>query len=197
MAGWSRREIARRVAYVPQTLHLPFPYRVDEFVALGRLPRSGLFRRLTRRDQALVEATLARLGITQLSGRLFTELSGGQRQLCLIARALVQEATLIVMDEPDTGLDYGNQWRLIALVRELAAEGRAFLLSTHHPEHALNGASRALLLHDGRVVATGEPAAVVSAAHIDRLYGLRVNCHKLPGGQVVVTPHLESETAYA
>jgi len=197
MTRWSRREIACRVAYVPQSQHVPFPYRVREFVALGRIPRGGLFGRMSRHDQQVVEKALERLAIGHLAERIFTQLSGGQRQLCLIARALVQEAPVIVMDEPDTGLDYGNQWRLISLVRELSREGWAFILSTHHPEHALNGATRALLLHAGRMVANGDPAKVVSAAHIDRLYGLRVNCHKLADGQVVLIPDTEACASYA
>jgi iron complex transport system ATP-binding protein len=169
---------------------MPFPYRVRDLVALGRISQRGLFDNLTRRDRAAVDAAMARLGIANLAERPYTELSGGQRQLCLIARSLAQEASVIVMDEPATGLDYGNQWRLLALIKELAAEGRTFIQSTHHPEHVLGGASRALLLHDGVVVVDGVPRDVVTPDTIQRLYGLRVSRHALPDGSLALTPEM-------
>ncbi|TCJ11651.1 ABC transporter ATP-binding protein [Parasulfuritortus cantonensis] len=188
LRAWSRRDVARRVAYIPQTQAMPFPYKVRDLVALGRIARRGLFDRLNRTDHAVVDAALARLAIADLAERPYTELSGGQRQLCLIARALAQEAPVIVMDEPATGLDYGNQWRLLALVRELAAEGRAFVQTTHHPEHALGGASRVVMLYGGRVVEDGAPLDVVTPEHVRRLYGLGVTRHRLADGNVVLVP---------
>lgn len=188
LAAWSRREVARRLAYVPQSQAMPFPYRVRDLVALGRIARRGLFERLNRDDHGVVDAAMARLGIVDLAERPYTELSGGQRQLCLIARALAQEAPVIVMDEPATGLDYGNQWRLLALVRELAAEGRTFLQTTHHPEHALGGASRVVMLHGGRVIEDGTPDQVVTPDHVRRLYDLGVTRHRLDSGAVVLVP---------
>ncbi len=190
LSRWRRRDIARQVAYVPQIQAVPFPYRVRDLVALGRIPQRGLYGGLRATDHRAVAEALARLGIESLADRIYTELSGGQRQLCLIARALAQEASLIIMDEPVTGLDYGNQWRLLALVQALAAEGRAFIKSTHYPDHALGAASRALLLHQGQVVAEGPPAAVVTPANIERLYGLTVSLHPTPSGALALTPSL-------
>jgi len=190
LASWSRREVARRIAYVPQNQAMPFPYRVRDLVALGRISQRGLFDNLIRRDRKAVDAAMTRLGIADLADRPYTELSGGQRQLCLIARALAQESSVIVMDEPATGLDYGNQWRLLALIKDLAAEGRAFIQSTHHPDHVLGGASRAVLLHDGTVVADGIPSAVITPEFIQRLYGLRVARHALPDGSLALAPDM-------
>lgn len=195
LRGCSRREIARRVAYVPQSQAMPFPYRVRDLVALGRIPHQGLFDRLQRRDRDVVTESLQRLGIQHLAARPYTELSGGQRQLCLIARALAQEAPTIVMDEPVSGLDYGNQWRLLGLIRELAAEGRACVLTSHHPEHVLAAASRAVLLHEGRVIGDGAPCDVVTPQHIERLYQLRVARHALPDGTLALTPEAGMERA--
>lgn len=189
---WSRREVARRIAYVPQSQAMSFPYRVRDLVALGRIARRGLLDRLTGADHDAVDAAMDRLAIGHLAERLYTELSGGQRQLCLIARALAQEAPLIVMDEPATGLDYGNQWRLLALINDLAGEGRAFVQSSHHPEHVLGGATRAVLLHEGRVVDDGAPHEVVTPEHIRRLYDLEVARHRLPDGPVVLVPGREA-----
>jgi len=188
LSAWSRREIARRIAYVPQSQAMPFPYTVRDLVALGRIPHVGLVGRLSARDHDAVDKAMVRLSIEGLAGCRFTQLSGGQRQLGLIARALAQEVPLVVMDEPDGGLDYGNQWRLLGLVEALAAEGRAFVLSSHHPDHVLGSASRAVLLHQGRVVADGVPAEVVTPENMLQLYGLRVGSHALPDGRVVLAP---------
>lgn len=174
MAGQNRRRIAHAVAYVPQAHAAPFPYRVDEVVALGRLPRSGLFGPPSQHDRALVAATLERLGIAHLAVRPYTALSGGERQLALIARALAQEARLLIMDEPLSGLDYGNQIRLLDQLRRLAADGFGILMTTHHPDHAANCSTRVAVLIDGRIERDGPPAEVVTIDTIHRLYGVRV-----------------------
>ncbi|AUB81777.1 ABC transporter ATP-binding protein [Candidatus Thiodictyon syntrophicum] len=189
-AAWRRRERARRVAYVPQIHQVPFPYLVRDLVALGRIPQRGLLRTLGADDRDAVARALERLHITHLAERPYHELSGGERQLCLIARALVQEAQVIVMDEPVTGLDYGHQWRLLALIRELAAAGRAVIMSTHYPDHALNAANRVLLLHAGRLAADGPPEAVVTPANLLLLTGLAVSAHRIPGGPLALVPEL-------
>jgi iron complex transport system ATP-binding protein len=186
--NWSRPEIARHVAYVPQSHSTPFPYLVRDVVALGCIARRGLFGRLDRSDEELVDASMERLGICHLADRRTTELSGGERQLCLIARALAQQAPLIIMDEPFAGLDYGNQWRLLALTRALAGEGRAIVQTSHHPEHVLAVASRAVLLHEGRVVDDGPPKDVITPARVRRLYSLDVERHEVPGGALVLVP---------
>ncbi len=187
---WSRPEIARRVAYVPQSQLVPFPYRVRDLVALGCIARRGLYRRLNHDDDNTVSAALERLQIESLAERNFAELSGGQQQLCLIARALAQRAPLIVLDEPITGLDYGNQWRLLGLIGELSREGYTFIKSTHYPEHALSIASRVLLLQQGRILAQGTPQQVITPDTLRRLYGLEVALHPLADGRTALLPDL-------
>lgn len=185
---WSRREIARRVAYVPQSQPVPFPYRVRDLVAMGCIARRGLYRRLTRDDEQAVSVALARLGIESLSEHNYAELSGGQQQLCLIARALAQRAPLIVLDEPVSGLDYGNQWRLLGLIGELRREGYTFIKSTHYPEHALGIASRVLLLQGGRILSQGPPQQVINPESMRRLYDLEVGLHPLVDGRTALVP---------
>lgn len=170
----SRRTIARHLAYVPQS-HTPgFPFSVSHIVAQGRLPSTGLMSAPSRTDEEYVEQALADLGIAHLSARTYTELSGGERQLVLIARALVQRARLIVLDEPITGLDYGHQLRLLALLERLAEQGLAIVSSTHRPEQAQASANRVWVLHDGRLIADGAPAQVVDSALMQRLYNVSV-----------------------
>lgn len=174
LTAWRRRELARHLAYVPQVHVTPFPYSVRDIVLLGRLPGGSLFRAPNAADHAAVAAVLERLGIAHLAERPYTEISGGERQLCLIGRALAQGARLLIMDEPATGLDYGHQLRLLERLGQLAGEGYGILMTTHHPEHALIASSRVLLLRDGRIAADGPPQQVVTAAAIESLYGVPV-----------------------
>ena len=172
-----RRVLAQAIAYVPQVHVTPFPYRVREVVLMGRMPVTGLLRAPGPKDHAAVDAMLALVGIAHLAERAYTDISGGERQLALIARALAQGARTLIMDEPATGLDYGHQIRLIERVRGLARDGYAVLMTTHHPEHALMAATRVALLAQGRVVADGAPQAVVTPAAIAQLYGVTGQAH--------------------
>jgi iron complex transport system ATP-binding protein len=172
---WPRRQLARQLAYVPQVHVTPFPYTVSEVVLLGRLPASNLFHAPRVADHTVVEQVLTHLGIAHLAQRPYTEISGGERQLALIARALAQGARLLIMDEPATGLDYGHQLRLLERLAGLAAEGYGVLMTTHHPEHALIAASRVLLMRNGQIEADGPPQQVVNTAAIERLYGVPVD----------------------
>lgn len=176
--AYPRRQLAQRLAYVPQLHQAPFPYSVREVVLLGRLPATGLLRPPGQADRETVEAVLERLGIAHLAGRAYTEISGGERQLALIARALAQGAKILVLDEPMSGLDYGHQMRLLERLRSLAREGYAILKTTHHPEHALLASTRVALLRGGGIEADGPPQEVVTPAAIERLYGVRVEAHR-------------------
>lgn len=188
LTHYTRRELARRVSYVPQVHVPPFPYTVEQIVALGRLATSGLMRSPGAGDLAVVRELLQRLGIAHLAARAYTEISGGERQLALIGRALAQGADFLVMDEPATGLDYGHQHRLLYRLRELAAAGYGVLFTTHHPEHALLAAERTVLLRDGRLAEAGPTAAVLTQAAIERLYGIRVRVASDDAGRSCFIP---------
>lgn len=187
----SQRDIARRIAYVPQGHVTPFPYSVREVVTLGRLPQTGLVRAPDAEDRRIVETVVARLGIERLIDRPYTEISGGERQLTLIARALAQGARLLVMDEPATGLDYGYQIRLMRHLSDLVADGHGVLVSTHHPEHAMQVATRVAILHDGRIEADGAPHATVTPERMRRLYGVEVEMFDDPFGARRLAPVVE------
>eukprot|EP00825_Cyclidium_porcatum_P009850 TRINITY_DN15037_c0_g1_i2.p2 TRINITY_DN15037_c0_g1~~TRINITY_DN15037_c0_g1_i2.p2 ORF type:complete len:287 (+),score=18.66 TRINITY_DN15037_c0_g1_i2:1191-2051(+) len=177
------RELARYLAYVPQSHITPFPYKVLEIAVLGRIPHTGLLRSPSRHDYEVALQTLDRLGIADLAERPYTEISGGERQLTLIARALAQGARILVMDEPAAGLDYGNQIRFLQHLRGLAADGYAIVKTTHHPEHALLSSTRVVLLSDGVVVADGLPREVVTPGAIARLYRVDVTAFHAPDGK--------------
>jgi iron complex transport system ATP-binding protein len=174
LAAYRRKQVASLVAYVPQSHVATFPYTVRHMVGMGRLPHAGLQLRLQATDDTVIDQVMARLRIGHLAGRSYTELSGGERQRVLLARALAQQAPILILDEPFTGLDYGHQVRLLALMQELALEGHAILHTTHLPEHALRGATRAVLLERGRVIADGPPATVITAAAMNAFYDVDV-----------------------
>jgi iron complex transport system ATP-binding protein len=188
LSAWSRRDIAREVAYVAQNHVAPFPYSVRDVVLLGRLPQAGWLAPVAARDFETADALLDDLGILALAERPYTEISGGERQLTLIARALAQGASLLVMDEPMAGLDYGAQIRLMRLLQELKRKGIGVLLSTHHPEHAFWASDRIALLEQGRISLHGAPCDVLSAEAIERLYCVKVKTLTAPDGRRAFLP---------
>ncbi|HUO55488.1 MAG TPA: ABC transporter ATP-binding protein [Rhodoblastus sp.] len=184
----SRRAIARKIAYVAQNHAAPFPYLVRDVVALGRLPQSGWYPTVRAHEESAVDQALRRLRISHLAQRPYTEISGGERQLALLGRALAQGAEILVLDEPMSGLDYGAQLRLIALLRGLAAEGRGVVMSTHHPEHAHWACDRVAMLEMGRISEDGPPDEVLTAAAIERLYGVKVETLETAAGRRAFAP---------
>ncbi len=192
LRSWPRRMVAQALAYVPQVHVMPFPYAVREVVMLGRLPQTGLMRAPLAADHVAVEAALSRLGILHLAERPYTEISGGERQLTLIARALAQGARLLLMDEPVTGLDYGHQVRLLMLLKSLANEGYGVLKSSHHPEHVAMASSRVVLLQQGHIMADGPPEQVLTASAMRALYGIDVEAYRRPDGRLTFVPQLSS-----
>ena len=167
-----REAIARRVAYVPQAHAGVFAYAVQDLVLMGRAVHVAGFSTPSHADREVAAAALQRLGIAHLAARPCTEISGGERQLALIARALAQAAPVIVMDEPTASLDFGNQRLVLREIEALKARGVAVLLSTHQPEHALRIADRVALMGQGRLQGFGPPAAVMTAAALAALYGV-------------------------
>ena len=168
-----RREVARRLAYVPQAAPGGFAYPARAVVAMGRAARLPFLAAPGARDLALAEAAMERLGILHLADRPVTELSGGERQLVLIARALAQEAACLVLDEPTASLDFGNQALVLRQVRALAArEGLAVLMTTHHPDHAFLVADAAMLLNRGGLTGPMAPEALITAERLREAYGV-------------------------
>jgi iron complex transport system ATP-binding protein len=169
-----RREVAKRIGYVPQAHTGYFPFTVRDVVLMGRTAHLAPFAGPSRRDRELADEAIARMGLTRLAGAVYTRISGGERQLALIARALAQAAPLVVMDEPTASLDFGNQVRVLAQIAALARSGIGVLLSTHDPDQAFQCADRVALLRGGELVADGRPEEVLTPESLRALYGVEV-----------------------
>lgn len=180
------RELAKQIAYIPQNHHQSFGYSVLDMVLMGTAHSLSLFSLPGEAQKRGAYAALDRLGILDLADKNIGRISGGEQQLVFIARALAQKAKLLIMDEPTASLDFGNQDRVMRLIKGLTQDGCSVLLSTHTPQHALWYADSVLALQNGQVLATGAPEAVISGALLQQLYGMNATLLETPDGKVIV-----------
>jgi iron complex transport system ATP-binding protein len=188
MESLSYKQRAERIAYVPQMHKSAFGYNVSDVVLMGRIASQSLFSRYSQEDRETAQRALEQVGMERYASKSYTLLSGGERQLVLIARALAQGARFFIMDEPVSGLDYGNQLRLLEQIDRLAAQGYTFLKSTHYPDHALMVSSRVIMLRGGTVRCDGEPREVITSNSIEELYDVRVSMLEHPQGMRICVP---------
>ena len=174
LAGYSDRERARLLAYVPQSHDTTFAFTVETVVLMGRTAHGNLFSRPNSADRDAAVRALARFDIAHLRERPYTELSGGERQLVLLARALAQEPQFVVLDEPTASLDFGNQGRVMHEILALKASGHGVLFTTHDPNHAMRTADRVYLLRQGERIAEGATGAILDRPQLEALYGTPV-----------------------
>lgn len=169
--GLSVAERARRIAYVPQEHRPSFPFLVREVVSMGRTPHMGGFFRLSRRDMLRTEEALDQAGIRHLAGEPCTSLSGGQRQLVYLARALAQEAPLMLLDEPTSALDFSNQLSVWHTLRRIAETGVTVVVCCHDPNYIFWFCHYAVILSKGRLLASGPSRETLTQAVLRELYG--------------------------
>jgi iron complex transport system ATP-binding protein len=183
VATLSPRDLARLVAYLPQTVSTPFSFTALEVATMGRTPHLSVTGAPSLSDRRAAQAQLEELGVGHLGPRLFPSLSGGERQLVLLTRALLQEAPVLVLDEPTTALDYGNEVQILNLIADLAREGRSILMITHQPAHALSYATSVALMRCGEIIGSGKPSQVITSQTLTELYGtpIVVALVQLPG----------------
>ena len=182
----STLELSRRIAYIPQSHDPVFSFSVFNMVLMGTTAQLGSFSSPGKRQEAEVQAALERLGIIHLRNRSYTEISGGERQLVLIARAVVQKAKILIMDEPSASLDFANRIRVMQTARSLTKEGYCVIQSTHDPEQAYMYSDMILALHDGHVLFHGKPQDAITDDVISRLYGVDVEVRSLSDDSIRV-----------
>lgn len=197
IAKLSRQDIARAIAYVPQAHAPPFPFEVLEVVLMGRTARIGTFAQPSAYDRDVAVGALDALGIADLARHDYARLSGGQRQLVLIARALAQETPLVVMDEPTASLDFGNRLVVLERIATLAraGAGRGVILSTHDPDQALALSARVLAMSAGRTVTEGPAVEVLTPARLTEIYGVALTVECTASGRRVCLPAVQSSAA--
>jgi len=189
LTKYSVKERARLIAYVPQSSSVAFAFSALDVVLMGRVSMQSWFASPSKKDRDAAIWAMERLGIGYLATRAYPTMSGGEKQLTLIARALAQEAKILVMDEPVSGLDYGNQLRLLETIVSLSSEGYSFLKSTHFPEHAMIIGGDTIAIKNGVVIGEGASRDIVTDKLIDILYDTKVEIKNTDCGYPVCVPN--------
>ncbi len=166
--------LARKIAYIPQSHYPSFNFSVFDMVLMGTTAQTNTFSSPKKQEIRQAEAALNKLGLSHLKNRGYGNISGGEQQLTLIARAMAQQARILVMDEPSASLDFGNRIRVMETVRRLKQEGYCIIQSTHDPEQAYLYSDKILALYDGQVLALGTPQEILQDSLISTLYGVDV-----------------------
>ncbi|MFB6094096.1 MAG: heme ABC transporter ATP-binding protein [Halanaeroarchaeum sp.] len=197
MDALSSRAASRRVAVVPQDTHLAFDFDVRDVVEMGRTPYRSRVSIGERPDVGTVEEAMARTSVADLADRSVDEISGGERQRVLLARALAQDTPVLLLDEPTASLDINHQVRTLEIVRSLVGEGRTVVAAIHDLNLAAHYCDDLVLLGDGEVLATGDPTAVLTEDHLEAAFGTQavVTSHPVTGAvYVVALPDDATET---
>ena len=167
-------EISKYIGYVPQ-VHIPtYGFMVKEYIAMGRAPKIGIFSKPSKKDYYFVNKAMDKMEISHLANKPYTEISGGERQKATIAKVLVQEPKIIILDEPTAYLDYGNQYKTINLVKSLAEEGYAIIMTTHQPEHAIMLDKYTAIIDNEGDFTFGETNEIISESLLSDLYKIKV-----------------------
>jgi len=184
--SYSRRELGKQIALIPQSEHIPFEYTVLEYVLLGRAPYLPSLGMPSQADEMIAYDALKKVGIPDLFDHSILAISGGERQLVLTARALAQEPRLLLMDEPTSHLDLSNKYRLVQILKELQERGTSILMTTHEPDIALKVSDEAILMEKGRVLVSGPTSEVATGENLSRIYRVPVKIIPVEGKKQVV-----------
>lgn len=184
----SLRERATYMAYIPQITRSVFPYSVRTSILMGCSNRLGLFQNPGPSEEKRVEEVIELLNLQEIAGRNMETISGGERQLVLIARALMQDARLLILDEPTSFLDYSNQLLVLERVEDLVRKGYCCIYSTHNPDLALAHSTRAVVMKDGTIVFDDKPSALLGSDVLSRVYGRHIDVVKTENGGMVCVP---------
>lgn len=177
----SARELAKKISYIPQNHATVYSYSVLDMVMMGTTIHLGRFQSPGKRQRAAAEAALEMVNIKHLKNRNFSRISGGEQQMVLIARAIAQQTKIIIMDEPCSNLDYGNQIKVMKALKDLAKQGYLVIQSTHNPDHVFFFADEVLVILEGKVGAAGQADRILTEELLRRIYGINVNLHEIRG----------------
>ncbi len=185
-SSYTRPEMGRLIGLVPQSEHIPFAISVRDYVLLGRAPYLHPLELPGAADRQAAQEALAAVGAEHLAGRPINALSGGEQQLAMLSRALVQQPRLLLLDEPTAHLDLGNRAHILALMRGLRDRGLTIAFCTHDPQAAALCADRIVLLRGGRVLATGALQETLTGEVLTETYGVPVEVAEFQGHRIIV-----------
>ena len=181
--------IASHVGYVPQTHHVVFPFSVFEFVLMGRAPHISVFRSPRKQDYRITAHALDKIGISHLADKTIAEISGGERQMAMIARAVAQAPQILIFDEPTSHLDMANQLKVLSVIEMLSKEGISVIMSSHFPDHGFLLSQRIAVMQHGRIVAEGTAEEVITSDNLFEAYGIEIDvCYVHEAGRRVCIP---------
>lgn len=169
---WSIKELSKFMAYVPQNHMPPFSFKVYEMVAMGRQPYQKNCGILTSEDERIIDSAIRCMNIEYMANRDYTKISGGERQLVLLARAIAQETPVLFLDEPVSNLDFGNHAKLISYIRKFVHMGKLVIMTTHDPDHAFLPESNVLIIKDNKIMLKGYGKKVIDEKIIKTIYNV-------------------------
>ena len=169
------RDVAKIVGYVPQAHEIVFPFPVREFVLMGRAPHLAFFSSPDKDDYVKADAAIDLAGISRIADKPVNEISGGEYQLAMIARALAQEPEILLLDEPTSHLDFGNQIRVLEIIDQLARDGLSVIMSSHFPDHAFLSSDNVAIMQHGSFMAYGFAEDVITEENLKKTYGVDVS----------------------
>jgi len=172
--SFSPKKLARIISYVPQMHMPPFPFTALDVVTMGRTIHLGMFSSPAKKDFDFARDIMKSLEISFLENRIYTEISGGERQMVLIARALAQEPEILIMDEPTLNLDFGNQAKVLKQIRRLAQKGIGIIMASHFPDHAFLFSGKAALMQNNGQFIFGNAEEIITEKNLARVYGIGV-----------------------
>ncbi|WP_321423656.1 ABC transporter ATP-binding protein [uncultured Methanobacterium sp.] len=183
-----QREIARNIGYIPQG-HIPtFAFTVFDVVLMGRTPHLDFFESLGEKDYKIAEKALEKFGISHMRDKPYTTLSGGEQQLVFFARVIAQEPRILVLDEPTSHLDFGNQLKTLDIISTLASEGLSVVMTSHFPDHAFISSNKVAILKDKNFMAIGKPEEVINRENMEKAYGIHVEIVDIDPDRKICVP---------
>jgi iron complex transport system ATP-binding protein len=183
---FSRADLSKKIGYIPQIHNSTFPFTVLDVVLMGRSPHLDMFESPSDKDYKIALESLESLNIEYMKDKPYTEISGGEQQLVFIARVLTQEPSILILDEPTSHLDFGNQIRTLNIIKKLASDGLSVIMSSHFPDHAFISANQVALMDGKRFFAIGKPEDVITTENMKQIYGIDVKVLDIGGRKACI-----------
>jgi iron complex transport system ATP-binding protein len=186
--SFNSKDLARQIGYIPQAHNPVFPFKVLDVVLMGRAPHLTSLSSPSEKDLVIAKKSLEKLNIDHMADKPYTELSGGEKQLVFFARVLTQKPDILLLDEPTSHLDFGNQMRTLNIIDKMANEGFTVIMSSHFPDHAFISADKVAIMKDCDLIDYGTPDEVITEQNLEKAYDIQVNIMDLEEGRKICIP---------